>query len=303
MQQVLPGPSNCGRHEGHPLCCPASWLPVILGFLCLLLPARFASAEALMLCVHPYRPASELQRDFKPLVEYLSRELGTTVHLHIAKDYREHIALIGQGKMDIAFMGPAPYVLLTQSYGKPEVIGRLETNGKSSFAGVIFVPLKSPVRSLQDLKGKRFAFGSRESTMSRLMPAYMLMQAGVGDKQFARRSFLSNHDNVILGVMMGDFDAGAVMEDAFLEKRNMGIRQVARTPEMPEHVYVARKGLPGKIVARLRAALLSMNNRPEGRDALRSLRPSATGVVVAADRDYDGLRAVLRELKAGGVTF
>ncbi len=301
----FPGPSWAvsDKSERRQRLCRFYVFLLALAFLTVAAPARSPASDPLMFCVHPYLPASEIEKRFGPLVDYLGRELRVPVHLHIPKDYRQHIELIGKSRMDISFMGPASYVRLVEVYGGQHLLGRLETNGKPLFAGVIFVPLASPVKTLADLRGKRFAFGQPESTLSYLVPRYMLWKSGITIEMLSRYSFLSNHDNVVLGVLMGDFDAGTVMEDVFVCNRNRGIRVIARTPEMSEHVFVAAKTLPQELTGRIRTVLLGMKSSPEGRKVLKSIKSPVTGIVAARDRDYDDLRGILKELKTIGVDF
>lgn len=91
--------------------------------------------------------------------------------------------------------------------------------------------------------------------------------------------------------------------DVFRENKSKGIRAIERTPEISEHVFVAGKGLSPALIARIRTILLNMKNSREGREALRSIRPSVTGIVPAADGDYDNVREILTELKKAGVAF
>jgi len=274
------------------------FLSVLLAFSS---PITAKAGRPLTLCVHPYLPASEIQKRFTPLASYLGRELGVPVYLHIAKNYDDHIRMIGENEMGLAFTGPVSYVRLVVSFGPQQLLGRLETNGKPEFSGVVFVADKSPVHGLSDLVGKRFAFGDIESTMSHIVPRHMLWKAGVTVDMLSRHSFLNSHDNVVLGVLMGDFDAGAVMDEVFLRYRNKGLRAIAKTPSISEHVFVAGKGLPPAVTKRFRKVLTAMKNSPEGREALRSIKDSVTGVVPVSDSDYDNLRVILNDLKRIGV--
>jgi len=270
-------------------------------FLAFSSPVPSSAGQPLTLCVHPYLTASEIQKRFTPLAAYLSRKLGTSIHLHIAKSYDDHIRMIGAGEMDLAFTGPVSYVKLVASFGPQQLLGRLETNGKAEFSGMIFVVDKSPVRGLSDLVGKHFAFGDPESTMSHIVPRHMLWQAGVTVDMLSGHAFLKKHDDVVLGVLMGDFDAGAVMDEVFLRYQHKGVRAIARMPVISEHVFVAGKNLPPATAARLRKILIGMKNSAEGREALRSIKDSVTGVVPVSDSDYDNLRVILDDLKKIGV--
>ncbi len=276
-------------------------LPACLLFLSLASAASTrAATPPVTLCVHPYLPASEIQERFTPLVSYLSRALGMPVQLRIAKDYRNHISRFRKEKKGFCFLGPASYVKLVDLLGKQRILGRLESAGKPYFKGLVFVAERSPVRTLSELAGKRFAFGDPESTMSTLVPRHLLSRSGVSVEMLSRHSFLGNHDNIVLGVLMGDFDAGAVMESVFAEHKHRGLRAIAESPEISEHVFIAGSEVSPALLEKAKRVLLNMKNSEEGREALRAIKSSVSGIVPACDGDYDSLREIMNEVRKTG---
>jgi phosphonate transport system substrate-binding protein len=122
-----------------------------------------------------------------------------------------------------------------------------------------------------------------------------MKQAGVGIDRLAGYSFLKNHDNVALAVLIGEFDAGAVKEETFQKFAPKGARALVMTPPIPEHLFVTSSRQTPDTVEALRAALLGIVRKPEGLRALRSIKDSGTNLVPVDDRDYDLLRKILKE--------
>jgi len=262
----------------------------------ILFPAQAQTEKPLILAVHPYLPSKELIQRFTPLANYLGKEIGRSVEVRVGSDYDEHIAYVGKDQVDIAFMGPSIYVMVVAKYGKKPLLARLETDGNPSFRGYFIVRQDSPLKSLTDLKGKRMAFGDRDSTMSHLVPQYMLEKAGVPLDKLAEYQFLDSHHNVVLAVLSGDFDAGAVKDEVFDQYAKQGLRALAATPYYSDHVFVTRRTLaPGTIQA-LRSAMLKLKDTSGGREILEAIKPHTTALVPAADADYDNLRQVLKAL-------
>ena len=133
-----------------------------------------AADNELLLGVHPYKSAKILQKAFSPLAAYLSQVTGQRVRVVIAKNYQQHITQIGEDKLDIAFMGPVSYVRLVNAYGPKPLLARLEINGSPTFQGHIISRATGPIKTIGDIKGKTFAFGDPQSTMSHLLPRYLL---------------------------------------------------------------------------------------------------------------------------------
>lgn len=265
-------------------------LTLCLVFSLLAPQAAPGANEQFILGIHPYLPPQHLQNAFTPFARELERRIGMSISLLIARDYEDHIRNIGEGRVDIAFLGPVPYVSLVRKYGLRPLLARLEVRGKPSFSGVIFVAEQSPLRRLRDLRGKRFAFGDRQSTMGHVVPRFMLERAGV---RLSRHEHLSDHENIVLGVLSGDFDAGAVKEDVFEQFRSRGLRALAVSPPISEHLFVAKRSLSRGTAARLRDVLLNLASDPEGIKAVRSIQNDATGLVAVIDRDYDSLRTII----------
>jgi phosphonate transport system substrate-binding protein len=259
-------------------------------------------AEPLLkLGIHPYLSSTEIDRRFTPLADYLGRELKRPVIIEIASSYAVHIRNIGTDSVDIALLGPASYVLMTSEYGRRPLLAVFESNGTKTFRGAIIAKKDSPITSLSQLKGKKFAFGDKASTMGHLVPRYMLLKKGVDVSDLVGHAFLSNQENACLAVLAGDFDAAAVKEEVFSEYEQKGLKAIALSPEVQDHVFVASAKLPQETIRSLRRALISLNNRPEGKQILSKIQKNLGALAPGKDSEYDNLREILSELKKAGI--
>ncbi len=266
------------------------------------LAAKLKTEEPpLILGVHPYASAARLLEAYKPLAAYLSRKTGRVITVNISKDYRTHIQLIGEGKLDIAYMGPASYVKLVARYGKKPLLARQAIHGNPTFQGRIVVRQESRISSLAELLGRHFAFGEAASTMSHLVPRYMLRRAGVTVDQLAGYRFVGSHDNVALAVLAGDFDAGAVKEAIYEKYQPHGLKILASTPVLSEHLLVTRSNLPDPLQQALREALYALKDDPQGSVIMNGIKPGMTAWLPVADADYSNLRIILDALAKEGI--
>jgi phosphonate transport system substrate-binding protein len=273
--------------------------------LCLTLWSVPSSAEesrnGLTLGVHPYLTAQVLIARFEPMAKHLSDKLGVPVTVLVAKDYQTHIDDIGQDKLDIAYMGPASYVEMVEKYGGKPLLARQEVNGTPLLRGAIITSAHSNINSLQDIAGKRFAFGSSQSTMGHFVPRYMLWEADVSDDKLAKFDFMSNHDDVVLAVLMDDYDVGAVKEEMLTKYAPHGLKLVSWTIGISEHLFVTRADLPIKQVDTIRQALFALKQQADGMSIITAIQTTLTGFVPVEDEDYANLRAILTALKAKGI--
>jgi phosphonate transport system substrate-binding protein len=262
----------------------------VLGFLSLSSTAR--AKESLILWIHPYLPATELIKKFTPLADYLSEKCDKTIQINVSKSYKSHIERVGEERMDLAYLGPASFVKVLNTYGEKILLARLEVNGSPIFHGMIVTREGSHIKSLSNLKDKNFAFGDPNSTMSHLVPRFMLLEAGVSVADFKKVNFLGSHNNVALGVLGGYYDAGGLKEGVYYKYKERGLKLLAKSPPISEHIFVARKDIPQSTIDILRQAMFELKDTA----ILNPIKPSVTGLVPAKDEDYNYLISVLRQL-------
>ena len=212
------------------------------------------------------------------------------------KSYLAHQNLVGQDQADIAYLGPVSYIRIRDKYGSKPLLAKLEVNGDPFFHGMIIARKDSGINALTDLAGKSFAFGDPESTMSHIVPRGMLRNAGITTASLQRYNFLYSHHNVALAVLGGYFDAGGVKEEVFYEFEKKGLKMVAKSPPIPEHLFVTRSTLPQELIEQIRFHLLNIGKSPDKETILNSLKASVTDLVPVVDHDYDSLRDILKNL-------
>jgi len=274
---------------------------IVLTILFLFISFSAHTEEVLTLGVHPYKSPQKLIKIYKPLADYLSKHLNKTVNITIAKDYSTHIQQIGQDQLDIAYLGPASYVKMVSQFGKKVILARQAINQKPTFQGKIIVRKNSSINSYEDLKEKRFAFGDPNSTMSHLVPRFMLIRNNITTDMLKQMHFLGSHDNVALGVLSGDYDAGAVKEAIYYKYKSRGIKALATTPALSEHLFVAGNHLPAKLSANIKHLLLNLKNDKDGVKVMQSIKKKMTSMVPARDTDYDNLREILDTLQKNNI--
>lgn len=273
------------------------FLAAVWWMACSAWPASGAD-NPLILGVHPYLPAAEIQSRFAPLAGYLTQVMGRRVEVRSGGSYDEHIEAVGKDQIDIAFLGPVQFVLVTQRFGQKPTLAAFAVKGKPLLQGVIVTRIDSPIRTLAELADKRFAFGDSQSTMGHYVPRYMLMEAGIDRGLPKVYEYLGAHKNVALAVLSGDVDAGALKQEIFDELAPKGLRALAQCPGTPDHLFVTRADMPPLEVARLRDALLRLKEHPQGLSILSNLHQELTALIPVSPSDYDPLRKIVAALEA-----
>ncbi|MEO8078941.1 MAG: putative selenate ABC transporter substrate-binding protein, partial [Caldimonas sp.] len=213
----------------------------------------------------PDEAPTELQRKFKPLGDYLKKETGLDVQFTPVTDYAAVVEGLATGKIDLAWLGGFTYVqarLRTNGGTKP-IVQRAEDE---KFTSRFIVPVDSTAKTLADLKGKTFAFGSPSSTSGSLMPRYYLLQAGIDpERDFKSVAFSGAHDATVAFVAAGRAEAGvlnASVMDKLIESKNANVEKVrvlAVTPPYFDYNWTVRPGLDPALTKKLTDAFLKLD--------------------------------------------
>ncbi|MEM4262907.1 MAG: phosphate/phosphite/phosphonate ABC transporter substrate-binding protein [Thermoplasmata archaeon] len=254
-----------------------------------LLPAFAAGLSQLTFGIYPYDTPSQIYQNFEPLMHQLSKELGVPVKIVIAPNYMSHIINIGEGRVDLGFMGPSPYIKAKDKYGGIELVARLMMRGNRDDRLVIISHKASGISGLRELKGKTFAFGDFQSYGSHFYPRYLLNKAGVRLKDLKSYDFLGSHSKVILAVSHKDFDAGGVREDIYEKYRDRPIRVIAGPFTIPPHVIVCRRDLSANTRAKVETILLNIRDQA----ILQSIDPALEKFGPVRDEDFRQARQVV----------
>lgn len=251
-----------------------------------------AASRDLIFVVHPYDTPSRIYARFRPLTLYLAGVLERPLNLVIASTYDEQIAMIADGRADLTYIGPTPYVQARNRAAIRILAGEAE-KGQAFYQSAIVVRADSPIKTLAELKGKRVAFGAAISMSSTVAPTLMLAQAGVKLEDLADHAQLDRHERVALAVLHGDFDAGGLRLDIAREYLPRGLKILDTSPPLPPHLIACSPHFPEALEIRARQALLVPDD--SGLRAFKSLG-EAISFVRIDDSHYQSVRRMLRAL-------
>lgn len=238
------------------------------------------------------KKASQVRKSLDPLIRYLADEMEREIVFETGKDYPDTIAKFRSGHFDLGYIGPSPYVLATAGAEPSEVfrlVGGLETGGEPYYYTVIIAAAgNGAIENLDDINGKAFGFGSRQSTLSCYVPCKMLMDRGVFDTLNDYR-FLGRHDKVVQYVAGGMVDAGGIKEAVALRYPDK-IKIVGKSEPIYDFLLVAHHSMDEESFQRLQRAALSLKD-PE---VLGAIKPGVTGFIETRDENYENLRAMMQ---------
>ncbi|MBA4708766.1 putative selenate ABC transporter substrate-binding protein [Aquitalea aquatica] len=262
----------------------------------LLAVSALASAEEAVLKVSaiPDEAPTELQRKFAPLGQYLEKELGMKVQFVPVTDYAAVVTALNSDKIDMAWLGGFTFVQASL-HGK--VVPLVQREEDSKFTAKFIVNTAVGAKSLQDLKGKSFAFGSASSTSGHLMPRYFLQKEGIKPETFFKNvAYSGAHDATVAWVASGKVDAGALNASVWEKLVQSGkvdgskVKLLATTPPFYDYNWTVRGNLDKKLQARISAAFLKLDPKNPQDKAILDLQRASRFIPTKAD-NYKGIEA------------
>jgi len=166
--------------------------------------------------------ASDRLRSNECLRAKVEQQLGVPTKLFAPADYNGVIEGLLGGSLDMAWLGASGYakVHLTNPDAVDPILVKINVDGSYGYHSIGFARTDSGIESLEDMEGKTFAFGDPNSTSGYLIPSIEIPQAGFSmepGEYFGDVVFSGGHEQTIVGVYNGDYDAGVTWADALGE--------------------------------------------------------------------------------------
>jgi phosphonate transport system substrate-binding protein len=269
----------------------AYWL-----FCMLVLGSNGVYAQAvkeLRISAIPDENPQEMLRIYQPFADYLSKEVGLPVKFTPVVDYAATVEGLAANRLEMVWYGGLTSVQAArQAKGARRIIMRKED---AEFKSHFITTKNSGIKSLTDLKGKTFAFGSVSSTSGHLMPRYFLIKNGINpDKDFSKFSFSGAHDATAAWVEAERVDAGALnflVWDKLIETKKVDTNKVHifwTTPPYVDYVWTVRAGVDNNTVDKITKAFLKLDySKPDDKKLLDLHRTK--GYVPAKDEDWKSI--------------
>jgi phosphonate transport system substrate-binding protein len=217
---------------------------------------------------------------------YTEELLGVPTRLFTAADYNGVIQGLIGGTLDMAWLGASAYaaVYVEDPEAVEPVLVKTNLDGSFTYHSIGFARADSGITSLDDMEGKRFAFADPNSTSGYLIPLVELPQAGYSMEPgdfFADVVFSGGHEQSIVGVANGDFDAAVTWADGlgeWVDGYNSGalrratdaglvdmndLVEIWKSSPIPEGPIVLRTALPEDVKATMTELTASLHEKDE----------------------------------------
>ncbi len=255
------------------------------------------AAEVLRVSAIPDEAPTELQRKFKPLGAYLEQQLGMKIEFVPVSDYAAVVEALASDRLDMAWLGGFTFVQTRLKTGN--AIPLVQREQDATFTSK-YITANPAVKSLQDLKGKTFAFGSVSSTSGSLMPRFFMLKDGIKPEQFfSRVAYSGAHDATVAWVQAGKVDGGvlnASVWDKLVAAGKVDTSKVVvlgTTPTYYDYNWTVRGNLDPALTAKIKAAFLALDPAKPADKAILDLQAASRFIPTQAE-NYTGIEQAAR---------
>ncbi len=244
----------------------------------------------------------------------LEAQFQVPVRVYPAGDYAGVMQAFGARQVEVATMGPLAYARIwldTHGNIEPLVVAR-DADGTTAYVAVMYVRADSDIRSLEQMRGHSLAWADPNSTSGYLVPRSELREAGIDvDRFFSRTGFAGGHEQAIVAVLAGQYDAGvtwasgvgeqaqgftrgalrAMVEKGMLDMAKLRI--IWRSRPIPNGPTAVRADTPQEFRDDLRAFMLALPTAHP--DVFHQIeRGAAAGYAAASNDMFEPVIAMTR---------
>jgi phosphonate transport system substrate-binding protein len=255
---------------------------------CLCTAAAQAAGRTLVFTPLPIEQPETVITASRPLVSYLSKQLGVPITIRYEKNYEDILHLFQEGTIDIVHLGPLPYVTLRQACPEAEPLAGInEADGKTAYTCAMVTAFDGPT-ALKQVR-RSVALTQPLSTCGYLAAGYLLDKHGI-QLDALQHDYLGNHDKVALAVVKGTYEVGTIKTTVAKKYTNLTLRVIEETPNLPGFLLVGNKAtLSPDQIRKITGFLLKLPDSEK-----KNLNLGKYGFTAITNTDYDLIRQYSR---------
>lgn len=205
----------------------------------------------------PITNTSKSIQDFLPLTSYLEKSLDISIKYLHYKNYQNIIDGFTTGTIDIAYLGPLPFIALQREYPHIKPIATInQKNGSSNYKCVLTKFKKDTIDTTKPLK---VALTQPLSTCGYFMTDKLLKSNLSIELNKQKFKYYMSHTNAILSVTAGENLIAGVKDSVASRHQTIGMEIIAQSDLLPGFLLVANtKTLSNKQIEQVKQSLFNL---------------------------------------------
>lgn len=261
----------------------------------------------------PSQNAETLEAKAKPLEKLLGERLGIPVKMTVSNDYNNVIKAMAAKKVDISFLPPTQYIYAHDYYKVADVLmqalryGVDPRTGKPTqqlvdfYQSMFVVRADSPIRIIEDLRGKTIGWQGVTSAAGYVYPGLILKKNGIDPVNDVKGVMFQGHDKSIVSLLNGQVEAAAVFQDvrSIMLKDFPNVlsdtRILAFSDKIPNDTIAVRSDMDPEWRKKIQDAFISLRNDPVGKKTIQDVF-AHQGYTPSEEKKFEIVREVIRSM-------
>lgn len=252
-------------------------------FILFIFTSILFAKETIIFAPLPMLDKTKVYNTFYPMIKILEKKFNKKIEIYYSDNYEQILEDFKKGKIDIAYLGPLPYVKLKESYNLAYPLLHFKNkNGNSSYTC-------SFVKFINNKKIEKIALTQPLSTCGYLSVNNLLNN----NLENYKYKYLDKHDEVALSILRGEFDAGGIKTSVAKEYYHLGLEEISKTLDLPGFALIGNeKNLKKEYLDELKKILLDIKQEIYSKWD----KDIKYGMESAFDKDYENIREMMKNI-------
>lgn len=180
-------------------------------------PAQWIDPAVLIFSYTPVEDPSLYESVWQGFLDHLSAVTGKPVQFFVVESYAAQQLALEAGRLHIAGVntGNVPYAVARSGFRPFAIMSAAD--GSYGYEMEIIVPRGSDITSIEQLAGREVAFVTQTSNSGFKAPSALLKsEFGLVEGESFSAVFSGSHENSILGIANGDYQAAAIANSVLI---------------------------------------------------------------------------------------
>ena len=178
-------------------------------------PKKFKNPSTLVFTYTPVEDPAVYEKIFKPFTDHLAQCTAKRVVFYQVQSNAAEIEAMRSGRLHVGGFSTGPTAFAVNIAGAvPFAIKGYEKDFQG-YNLIVIVKKDSPIQKLADLKGRKVAHTAPSSNSGHMAPMALFPKEGLTPEKDYKILFSGKHDQSVMGVNSGDYEAAAVASDVF----------------------------------------------------------------------------------------
>ncbi|MEC9484033.1 MAG: phosphate/phosphite/phosphonate ABC transporter substrate-binding protein [Halomonas sp.] len=267
-------------------------------------PDELLNPDTLVFAYTPVEDPAIYEDIWDPFIEHLSEVTGKDVRFFAVQSNSAEIEAMRSDRIHIAGFstGPTPFAVNLAGAVPFAIMG--SEDGEFGYTLQVYTRKDSGIDTLEDLKGKRVAHTSPTSNSGNQAPRALFPKQGVVPGEDYEVIYSGSHDQSMLGVVAGDYDAAPVASEVVDRMAERGlydpdeVKIVFESKRFPTTSYTHAHNLDPALAEKIKEAFFTFDFKGT------ALGEEFDGVTQFVPITYKKDWEVIRDIQqANGVTY